>query len=283
MTRAALVGFVLLASSAARAQTPDKGGIVDPFAKQRASQSDPASKKRAAELSAQAAQHYKRGEFEISAALLRQAYALYAEPNLLYNLARSLEGMGDKQGAVDAYDRYLATGKDIEDRGAIARRVSLLRRELIDQRGEPEPASPTRPKLSPTRRPASAVTAEPAAPLADPPPSTDRVSPPSKLPWIPIAGGAAMIGAGVVFGMRARAFEQQANEELVASEAREDYEVAQRNATFANVGFAVGGAVLVGGIVWEVIVLRRQNKRSDVRSVRPMLGGHGIALEWTLP
>src|SRR5688500_9277618 len=180
MSRAALVGFVLLASSAARAQTPDKAGIVDPFAKQRASQSDPASKQRAAELSAQSAKHYKRGEFEVSAALLRQAYALYAEPNLLYNLARSLEGMGDKQGAVDAYDRYLATGKDIEDRGAIERRVSLLRRELIDQRGEPEPTVAAPAKRSPANassaQRASAMTLEPAAPLVEPAPAAERVT-----------------------------------------------------------------------------------------------------------
>jgi tetratricopeptide (TPR) repeat protein len=270
MSRAALVGFVLLASSAAQAQTPDKqGGIVDPFAKQRASHSDPASKKRAAELSAQAAQHYKRGEFEVSAALLRQAYALYAEPNLLYNLARSLEGMGDKQGAVNAFDRYLATGKDIEDRGAIERRVSLLRRELIDQRGDP------------VREPVPA--AAPAPVVAEPPRTAERVTPPSKLPWIPIVGGVAMLGAGVGFGMRARDFEQQANEEVLGADARDAYEVAQSNATVANVAFAVGGAVLAGGIVWEVIVLRRQSKKSDVVSVRPTLGGHGVALEWALP
>ncbi|HEY5927482.1 MAG TPA: hypothetical protein VIV11_37615 [Kofleriaceae bacterium] len=116
MSRAALAGFVLLLASAAALAQPT-----------------PAKRKRAGELATESAKHYKRGEFEVSVALLRQAYALYPEPNLLYNLARSLEGMADKRGAVDAYKRYLANAKRIEDRGALERRIKLLERELGGQ------------------------------------------------------------------------------------------------------------------------------------------------------
>src|SRR5438046_3134535 len=91
---------------------------------------EPDPKKHAAELAAESQTHYKRGEFEISVALLRQAYALYPEPNLQYNLGRSLESMGDAKGAIEAYDNYLANGKNIEDRGAIERRVATLKQQV---------------------------------------------------------------------------------------------------------------------------------------------------------
>jgi len=101
---------------------------------------DPASdKQRAGELAAESAQHYKRGEFELSAALLRKAYGLYPEPNLLYNLARSLEGMGDKAAAVEAYDAYLQTAKQVEDRGAVERHVATLKAELVDKMARTRP------------------------------------------------------------------------------------------------------------------------------------------------
>lgn len=50
---------------------------------------------------------YKAGNFEEAAKLLREAYSLYPEPLLLYNLGRAQEGMGDSRGAVQSYEQYL--------------------------------------------------------------------------------------------------------------------------------------------------------------------------------
>src|SRR5260221_11002560 len=71
---------------------------------------EPDPKKHAAELAAESQTHYKRGEFEISVALLRQAYALYPEPNLQYNLGRSLASRGDATDALEPHENYLANG-----------------------------------------------------------------------------------------------------------------------------------------------------------------------------
>jgi len=279
MTRAAFVGFVLLVSTAALA-VADNSGIVDPFAKQQPSRSDSASRKRAAELSAQSAQHYKRGEFEIAAALLKQAYALYPEPNLLYNLARSLEGMGDKAGAVDAYQRYLDAGKQIEDRGAIERRIATLKADLAVQQRAQQPGADSQAAQHPpddVSRPAQQVPAA-SDEVAQP---VDRVTPPSKLPWIPIIGGIAVIGGGIGVGLTAKSLEQQAIDEPNALAAKDLHDSARRDAMIANVMFAVGGAALVSGIVWEVFVLRAQSNKTDLP--RPVVTTRGLALEWTLP
>src|SRR5688500_3941422 len=55
---------------------------------------------------------YNAGEFAEAATLLRRAYELHPDPTLLFNLARALEGMGDLDGAIETYERYLAEGRD---------------------------------------------------------------------------------------------------------------------------------------------------------------------------
>src|ERR1051325_4270270 len=92
------------------------------------------NKQEARDLAAKSAVAYKQGKFEEAATLLRDAYARYPEPNLLYNLARALEGLGDRQGAIDAYERYLDSKAQIEDRPGIERRVTTLKAELEEQR-----------------------------------------------------------------------------------------------------------------------------------------------------
>ena len=270
MSRAGLAAFVLLLLASSAPAEPTA-----------------ANRQRAGELATESAKHYKLGEYEVSVALLRKAYALYPEPNLLYNLARALEGMGDKRGAVEQYNQYLATAKRIEDRGAIKRRVALLERELANTA---TPASDNAVVVAKPPETAQPLPQEPLsppldAPLADPfaPLPPEDVTPASKLPLIPIAVGAAAIGAGITFGLRARDFEKSAKNEPVGLDASEDYADAVSNARTANILFIGGGAVLAAGIVWEIYVLRAQRKKSDAVVVRPTMNGRGIALEWSLP
>jgi tetratricopeptide (TPR) repeat protein len=224
-----------------------------------------ADKQRAAELAAQSADHYKRGEFEVSAALLRQAYALYPEPNLLYNLGRSLESVGDAKGAVEAFRKYLDTNAKIDDRGAIERRIKTLeaeiaereRREQTDKRPEPPPPPPQPvPKISqPAERPP-----EPGL---------------SPLPWIVIGGGVALIGGGALFGVQASDRHDQAVTEPTGLEAQRLQDSAKSRATLANVLFIAGGAAVIGGVIWEI--RDRKHRRDTV--VRA--SGSAIQLEVT--
>jgi len=281
MSRAAHAGLLLLLVSSST--------LAEPTTQDR---------KRAAELATESAKHYKRGEFEVSVALLRKAYAYYPEPNLLYNLARALEGMGDKRGAVDQYTLYLSKAKRVDDRGAIERRVALLERELAEKSAvasegrepqrQPQPQAEVKPQVE-AQTVAQPEPANPSleAPLLDPfaQPPPEKVTPPSKLPLIPIGVGAAVIGAGVSFGLHARDYEEQARNEPIGLDAAEDHAHAVDNARIANIMFVTGGAVLAAGIVWEVFVLRAQSKKSDAVTWAPraLVSPRGIALEWTLP
>ena len=72
------------------------------------------------------------------------------------------------------------------------------------------------------------------------------------MPLIPIAIGAATIGGGVSLGLRARDFEQQADEEPFALDAKAAHDQARSNARLANVLFATGGAILATGTAAQI-------------------------------
>jgi tetratricopeptide (TPR) repeat protein len=202
-----------------------------------------ADKQRAAELAAQSAEHYKRGELEVAVALLRQAYALYPQPNLLYNLGRSLEKLGDAKAAVDAYQQYLADAKDVPDRPAIERRIAALQATL-----PPEPAAPPAPPPSiPTPAPAPApVIATPSAVVATAPARTGA------WPWLTIGVGVVLGGTGGVLGYLSSTRHDDAVASTVGASAASLQAEAQHLALAANVLFVVGGVVAASGIVWVV-------------------------------
>src|SRR5262245_34799172 len=66
------------------------------------------AKARALELFAHSEQRYQSGDFAESARLLEQAYEIFPEPVLLYNLARAREQAGEIERAIAAYEKYLA-------------------------------------------------------------------------------------------------------------------------------------------------------------------------------
>ena len=210
----------------------------------RAAMAEPsaADKRRAGELAAQSAVHYKRGELEIAAALLKQAYALYPEPNLLYNLGRTLEKQGDLKGAVDAYHRYLASDATIADRPAIEQHVKELEAKL-----PPEPvAKPAKPSEPEPPHPAPPPPA-PAVVVAPPPPPK-----PSVMPWVTIGAGVVIVGAGAGAALYASNRHDAAVHEMVGTTAQSLQDTASHYALAANVLFAVGGAVAITGIVWKL-------------------------------
>lgn len=233
---------------------------------------DTSAKQRAAKMAAESAQHYKRGEFEISIALLRRAYALHPEPNLLYNLARSLEGVGDKAGAVEAYKQYLASKAAIPDRGAIERRVATLEAELA-----PPPVT----EVTPPPPPAPVIVTPPPDPvvITQPAPAADDRS---YLPWVPITLGVGMLGGGAWFGYRARTNHDAAVGESSAVTAQQLQDDARSQALLANVLFVAGGAALIGGAIWEWRE-RGARGRSSPMSARASIAPGGVVVRWSFP
>jgi tetratricopeptide (TPR) repeat protein len=226
---------------------------------------------RALALFEQSSTLYKNGEFEKAAELLREAHGLYPEPLLLYNLARALESMGDLPGAIENYERYLAEATQVEDRGAIERRVATLKQQLAKTTAPPVEGPPvidTKPDPPPT------------APIGG---GVETAPPPSTAPWFVVGGGVAIVAAGGVFGYLAGSKEDDAHAAPVQEDASRLLEDARRDAKIANILFIGGGVVAAGGLTWAVIERSRGGSHAPtVAGGRLQVAPAWVGLTWEL-
>lgn len=280
MLRISHVLSVMLALSAAVHAAPDK-------------------KTQALQLAAESERAYKDGKFEKSAELLRKAHDLYPEPILLYNLGRALEGIGDAKGAVEAYDQYLQEAKHIDDRPAIERRIATLKAQIEkadkdkadaeakaqqdekdrlakEQAEQAEKDRLAKEQADKDRRAKDQADHEKlertlAEATKEPPPEEPQ---PSYGPWITLGAGGAIVLGGAFFGWRANANHNDAVDEPTQSGAADLQDSAHTDASVANVMFAVGGAVLIAGAVWEYFDWKSG-------SAHVQLTPTGAAVTWT--
>ena len=124
-------------------------------------------------LSDEGAALYKARDFRSANDKFQQAYAIDPDPNLLYNIAKCFEALGDKKTALEKYELFInSPGADSGGRVRAQEAVRLLK-------GEP----------SPRTEPARAST---------PPPRDDRSSLRTAA-WVTLGVGAATATVGTVF------------------------------------------------------------------------------------
>jgi tetratricopeptide (TPR) repeat protein len=70
--------------------------------------------------------HYAAGEFREAADHFVSAYELTHAPELLYNLARCYERLGEKERAAEQYGMYLRMSPDAEDRAEVEQKIAAL-------------------------------------------------------------------------------------------------------------------------------------------------------------
>ncbi|MCA9550813.1 MAG: tetratricopeptide repeat protein [Myxococcales bacterium] len=195
---------------------------------------------------------YRQGRFRETAALLEKAYALDPAPTLLYNLARALESDGDFEGAVKAYQDYLAADPKADDRAAIAQRIENLQTQIAEreelQRRLRE--AQARPPPGPAPAPAPIAPAAPEVELTHEAPAA-RSTP--VVPWVVAGLGAAGVAAGGVLGVMARNKHQEADGAPAQADAVLLDEDARSLARGANIAFIAGGAVAAGGLIWGLL------------------------------
>lgn len=208
-------------------------------------QEDPEQLRRAVLLFEESEQLYNEGNFVDAAALLRRAYELHADPTLLFNLARALEGMGDLDGAVETYERYLAEAGEARDRGAVERRLVTLR-EQRDRLAQADSSAPS-----------EVATAEPA-------PSGGGVTI-DPLGWIVAGVGLAMVGAGVGFGVASQDLGTQAADARVMVDAVDLHSQAETMAILADVFFVTGGVAAIAGVIWGIATIGSEEDTVSAR------------------
>ena len=158
---------------------------------------------------------FQKKEYERAAELFQSAYALIPYHDLLFNVARSRELMGDKGGAVEWYRAYLAT-KPV-DETTIIHRLNILG-------GEPTSQPLTQEQI--------------AGPQVE-------TAPVSYWPWVSLTAGLAAGAAGVFYGLSAvDAAEQSRTTKLSADHERLKSQ-AESDALVADISLVVS-ALAVG-------------------------------------
>jgi len=190
---------------------------------------------------------YNSGEFERAAALLRHAYALHPDATLLFNLARALEGMGDLDGAIESYERYLREAEAPPDRGAVEARLDTLRVQRAalareaESWGQEEPGPP---EPAPEEAPAESPPIDPA-------------------PWLVLAGGIVVMGVGAGLGVASNDLGTQAQREPVMADAVALHDEATALATGANALFVIGGLAALAGLTWGIIAVALETDEGE--------------------
>lgn len=219
-------------------------------------QLDQATLDQAETLFFQALAHYRQARFEEAAVDFQKAFVLTNHRDLLFNIARSREKLGDGEGAIEWYRAYLATTP--ADETAVIHRIRQLG-------GEPVP------KEVDLRKVARKVGIE--TPLAVEP-KTDP------WPWVVAGVGLAAAGVGTWFGLDALDQASQARAAETRDDTLEFKDGAEQSALIADIAFATS-AVAVGTAIflWTRADHAQQDARVEV-GLAPGGGYLGYSLDF---
>ena len=170
------------------------------------------------------AAHFKAGRHARALASFERAYKLDPSPILLYNIARCAEEMGDVERARTNFELYLKRVPEAPDRADVERRIRVM--QAVAER-------------NPVAPPGAGVEA--------------RVAPPAEPPYLAygLAGtGVVAIAIGAFLGVRATGLDDDYTAETRDPRRKQGLkDDAESAALQANVAYAAGGALLVGGVV----------------------------------
>lgn len=188
---------------------------------------------------------YQEGRFDESILLLKEAYAIKAEPVLLYNLGRAHEANGQLSEAVDAYERYLASATAPPDRPEVEAKIADLEAKIAQVARDAETAAAAERQAREDReREAREQRAE-----------REAAASPNLVPWIVAGSGAVIVGVGATFGVLALGKNSDASEARSQKDAVDQQDSAESLALVSTISLIVGGAVLAGGATWGIIDL----------------------------
>jgi tetratricopeptide (TPR) repeat protein len=211
---------------------------------------------------------YRAGHFQRAAAEFRAAYEQSHDAALLFNVGSALFDGGDLTGAQSAFEEFLRVVPNAPNRPIVEGRLATIRQRLgVEASSSPPPGASASPA------PAAVASAAPSNPTRAPSPQ------PAGWPVAPfVVAGVGVIGlglAGMFYGLRAGAL--NGCTELPDAFVCTDASAASNASTFGTlteISFAVGGAALLGGVVW--LLVDRLTEHGPARSnVSATLSGRG--------
>jgi len=215
---------------------------------------------------------FEAGEFERALELLTEAYALNPKPNLVFNIGRIHEELGQLEEASKFYTEFLTLpGVDLETRGFAAERLEVIRRVLAQAQSDAEAKDGENSDVPP---PVLANT-----PSDTDTPTTVRKGPPKlRIAGAALAatGGAALITAAILGGISASRVSSAEDEALVEDQ-NELIDSAKPLAAAADGLFIGGGVVAAAGIIM-VGVSYSKKFRQSATLVTPSFGPQHVSL-----
>jgi tetratricopeptide (TPR) repeat protein len=204
---------------------------------------------RAGVLNEQAMTAYDLGNYERSAELLKQAYGIYPDADLLYNLGRAYRSLKQYDKAIETYKAYLRRKPQSPYKNPVQRMIKEMEdlQKAQEQSNEKPPTT-----MVPTPAPQPAPATQPAQ---VPPPSPH---PPEDL-WYEDylawgLAGAGAIGLGLGAGMHLWANGREADLDTAPETDKQGIrDQVNSRRTIGTVSLAVGGALFIGGIVKFVL------------------------------
>ncbi|MCK6551605.1 hypothetical protein L6R52_37580 [Myxococcota bacterium] len=216
---------------------------------------------------ADALEHYKNRRYPEAIVAFEKAYELRAEPELVYNIARSYEKSLKRAEAIAAYERFLGLpGTTAELRASALSAQDALRKEQETLRRRDQ-------------QKATAATATPEPKLDAQPATTARATvapeaPSRTLEWVLIGGGLTVAAAGGVFtglAFRSHADFEAATDRSAQIELRDE---TNRNALVADVLVGAGAVSVAVGLA---LFLFTGDTPADV-ALAPTVGSDGAGL-----
>ncbi len=198
----------------------------------------------------------------------QQAYLLDPQPLYLYASAQALRLDGNCTRALRSYRAYLRTNPSPLDADKAQKNIDRCEQDLKDH------PPVTDPKLVPP----SLTNQQPNQPPVQPPPPPTPTDPPSTS-WTRDWAGHALVGGGVIvaatglvlyLGGRGTIEDHNSSPtygEFVAG--RDDLDAAKLKQTIGVSAIAVGGALLVGGVVHYVVHSRGDRATNVSASIAP--------------
>lgn len=236
--RVLFFGFTLLGGTTAFAQDPPE----DSATEETVAAHPPTVAVPSSELEARAhfrtgSDYFDAGDYAEAAREFDLAYELSGRPALMYNVYLAHERLGNLDRAIEALTVFLSEGDPGERAGPLGQRLERLRERREAELAEERDAAERDRRL----REAAERDAGPA-------------------PWIVAGSGGVVVVVGVVLLLVARSDIDRV--ENPGSDPRwEDvsssYDRAPVVSTIGAIALGVGGAALVGGVVWG-LVSRRQ-------------------------
>ncbi len=222
-------------------------------------------------LNEEGASFYQAREYRKAAEKFLAAYGIDPDPNLLFNIARCYELQGDVDGAIEKYEAYLAKpGADAEGRVKANEHLSALKKmKSSGASSEQPPPSPSQPS----------------------PPAVEANSDASgawrTLGWVSLGVGVVAGTAGAltyVWGTNdhseitdAKNFNQPGKTVDITQARAEDLrDSGSTKKTVGGIAMGVGGAALVGAVVFFLLGSPRTERGVNVGIVQTNGGGMAV-------